>query len=150
MKNVYLSYIKKYGGYTGAVTLISALIMWIMPSVEVYVVAKFIDAVVHAGDGGIDRVLSAAILIAVVYFVQYMIKMLNELYTAKLELILSSEFEKNMIIKRNQIKYSVFDNSDNYELISRVCADEEEQNMLWSGYSAMMALIKYIVLKLRT
>lgn len=145
MKNVYLSYIKKYGGYTGAVTLISALIMWIMPSVEVYVVAKFIDAVVHAGDGGIDRVLSAAILIAVVYFVQYMIKMLNELYTAKLELILSSEFEKNMIIKRNQIKYSVFDNSDNYELISRVCADEEEQNMLWSGYSAMMALIKYIV-----
>lgn len=145
MKNVYIRYIHKYGGYTGIITLISALVMWIMPSIEVYVVAKFIDSVVKVKQNNADTMFTAIILLVIVYLMQYIIKIINDLFTAKLEILLTSAFEKNMIVKRNELKYSVFENSDNYELISRVCGDEEEQNMLWSGISASMELIKYIV-----
>jgi len=106
---------------TIAVRIFNAL----LPSLQIYVTAKFIDTAVAIFEGKAERgqIMLPLFLTMGIISYQNIIRLLMDLIDLRINIKMTENFRQAIVEKRARLEYKHIENNDSWDLISRTCKD---------------------------
>ncbi|GCD13029.1 ABC transporter ATP-binding protein [Clostridium tagluense] len=129
----------------GILIAISKILDGIIPSLLILATAKFIDisiSVVSSG-GDLKKVFPSIFLVVAIVGYSWISVRLIKFVEIKLEIKLREDLRLGMVKKRARLSYKYIENSESWDLISRVCKDPESK--LSKAYINFLDLISMII-----
>lgn len=129
----------------GILIAMSKILDGIVPSLLILATAKFIDIsiLVVSSSGGLKKVLPSMFAVVALVGYTWISAKLIKFVEVKLEIKLREDLRLGMVEKRARLSYKYIENSESWDLISRVCKDPESK--LSKAYSNFLALISMII-----
>ncbi|MGH4123156.1 MAG: ABC transporter ATP-binding protein [Clostridium sp.] len=129
----------------GILIAISKILDGIVPSLLILATAKFIDIsiLVVSSSGDIKKVFPSMFLVVALVGYSWISARLIKFVEVKLEIKLREDLRLGIVEKRARLSYKYIENSDSWDLISRVC--KEPETKLSGAYSNFLNLIAMII-----
>lgn len=129
----------------GILIAMSKILDGIAPSLLILATAKFIDTSISvvSSSGDVKKVFPSMFAVVALVGYTWISSKLIKFVEVKLEIKLREELRVGMVEKRARLSYKYIENSESWDLISRVCKDPESK--LSKAYSNSLALISMIV-----
>lgn len=104
-----------------AVRIFNAL----LPSLQIYVTAQFIDTATAIFTGKADRgqIMLPLFLTMGIIAYQYINGLLMDLVNLRINIKMTEDFRQAIVEKRARLEYKHIENNDTWDLISRTCND---------------------------
>ncbi|MCB2310384.1 ABC transporter ATP-binding protein/permease [Clostridium tagluense] len=129
----------------GILIAISKILDGIIPSLLILATAKFIDISISvvSSSGDLKKVFPSIFLVVALVGYSWISVRLIKFVEIKLEIKLREDLRLGMVKKRARLSYKYIENSESWDLISRVCKDPESK--LSKAYINFLALISMII-----
>ncbi|MBW9158789.1 ABC transporter transmembrane domain-containing protein [Clostridium tagluense] len=129
----------------GILISISKILDGIIPSLLILATAKFIDISISvvSSSGDLKKVFPSIFLVVALVGYSWISVRLIKFVEIKLEIKLREDLRLGMVKKRARLSYKYIENSESWDLISRVCKDPESK--LSKAYINFLALISMII-----
>jgi ATP-binding cassette subfamily B protein len=129
----------------GILIAISKILDGIVPSLLILATAKFIDIsiLVVSSNGDLNKVFPSMFAVVALVGYTWISAKLIKFVEVNLEIKLREDLRVGMVEKRAKLSYKYIENSESWDLISRVC--KEPESKLSAAYSNFLALISMII-----
>ena len=129
----------------GILIAVSKILDGIVPSLLILATAKFIDISISvtSSNGDLKKVFPSMFAVVALVGYSWISGKLIKFVEVKLEIKLREKLRVGMVEKRARLSYKYIENSESWDLISRVC--KEPESKLSKAYSNFLALISMII-----
>lgn len=124
---------------------IQRLLGGIVPTIQVLVTAAFIDTAVSivAGKKGTNKIIPSLMAVVALIAYTWISDKLIKFVEVRMELALRSKFRRSITEKRAKLCYKHIENTETWDLISRVSREPEVQ--IKNAYNDMLSMISMII-----
>lgn len=144
LKN-YISYAFKTAPLDTVSYLFVQILYLFMPMIQIIVVSSFINNiqnVIQSGNISI-KIFYYTLLLIFSFVLSYSLKILSKTILIKLSQKANYSFELSFVTKRNNLSYSILENSDNNDLIERI--SEKCDNAITHGLNSIMEFLAILI-----
>lgn len=135
----------KYAPANSFMLAVQKVLEAVIPTLKILVTAKFLDTAISIFNGkeNINKIFMPLILLALLISFKWISEQFSKFIEIKLKIKLSEKLRVDIIEKRGRLKYKYIEDSDTWDLISRVSKDSEEK--FKNAYNELLALISMII-----